>query len=87
MSDAEPTYRAFAHKLIAAGWRSAGQPRWWRHSETGEYFDADAVARDAEGELRPVWKLLAQAGQLPDAGQRSPRCGNGDVAEAGEGVS
>lgn len=61
------TYRDYIRKYVTAnGWRSAGQVGYFRHQDTGRCWDAFAVARDEQGVLRPVWKLLAARETGPD---------------------
>ena len=63
----DPAYTAFIREYVTKnGWRSAGQTGYFRHQESGAYFDAFAVARDADGTLRPVWKVLAARDEGPE---------------------
>lgn len=66
MRDAD--YRDYIRRFVTAnGWRSLGQVGWFQHQETGQRWDAFAVATDEEGVKRPVWKLLAAQGCGPQA--------------------
>ena len=60
-------YARFIRKHVTPnGWRSAGQTGYFRHTETGATWDAFAVARDTDGVLWPVWKVLAAKDEGPE---------------------
>lgn len=67
MTQPTPDYIRYIREHVTKnGWRSAGRGGYFRHTETGQYWDAWAVAHDEYGTLRPVWKLLAAQGRGPE---------------------